>query len=399
MIDVGGSTMLRAAAKNHTHVGVVVDPRDYSLLLDELQSQNRLSDETRLSLACRALEHSVSYDNAIMTWFKTGLSTSDVDPSQGLEKLPTNLHFALEKTDELRYGENPHQIGARYKWSLNRSGWWDEVIVHGGKAMSYLNVVDAEAAWRLVHELGEEPAAVVVKHANPCGVALAPSIGEAWGLAHACDPTSAFGGVVAVNHPLPMAVAKSLAELFIEVVLAPSYEVPALETLQGRSNLRILEAPPPGELILDLRTIDGGVLVQTPDRVEDDPLQWEVVTEREPSHAEWVDLRVAWKVAARVVSNAVVLVSNRQTVGIGAGQPNRRDAAKLAAEKADGRGDGGVCASDAFFPFPDGLEVVIDAGVTAVVQPGGSVRDKDAIAVANASGVAMVFTGKRHFHH
>jgi len=265
--------------------------------------------------------------------------------------------------------------------------------------MSYLNVLDIEAAWRLVHELGDEPAAVVVKHTNPCGAAVAGDIGEAWTEAHACDPTSAFGGIVAVNRPLTMAVAGPLSEVFTEVVVAPSYEPDALDTLQARTNLRILEAPPPGPRGLDLRTVDGGLLVQGPDPVDDDLDDWAVVTRREPSETEWLDLAFAWRVVARVTSNAIVLARHRQAVGIGAGQQNRRDAVHLAVEKADGRATGGVCASDAFFPFRDGLDATIGAGVTAVVQPGGSVRDDEVVEAADEAGLAMVFTGRRHFRH
>jgi phosphoribosylaminoimidazolecarboxamide formyltransferase/IMP cyclohydrolase len=265
--------------------------------------------------------------------------------------------------------------------------------------MSYLNVLDAEAAWRLVHELGDEPAAVIVKHTNPCGAAVAGDIGEAWTAAHACDPTSAFGGIVAVNRPLTMAVAGPLAEVFTEVVVAPSYESDALDTLRARPNLRILEAPPPGPRLLDVRAIDGGLLVQGPDPVDDDVDDWTVVTRREPSETEWLDLAFAWRVVARVTSNAIVLARHRQTVGIGAGQQNRRDAVRLAVEKADGRATGGVCASEAFFPFRDGLDTAIGVGVTAVVQPGGSVRDDEVVAAADEAGLAMVFTGRRHFRH
>ncbi|MEE3212601.1 MAG: bifunctional phosphoribosylaminoimidazolecarboxamide formyltransferase/IMP cyclohydrolase PurH, partial [Actinomycetota bacterium] len=272
---------------------------------------------------------------------------------------------------------------------------------HGGKALSYLNVFDTEAAWRLVNELGDEPAAVVVKHANPCGVAVAENISDAYQAAHGCDSVSAFGGIVALNRLVTMAVAEPLSEVFTEVVVAPAYEPEALEALRARANLRILEGPPPGraDWILDLRSIDGGLLVQTVDQVDDDPPAWRVVTDREPTDSEWADLALAWKVAARVTSNAIVLVKDRQAVGIGAGQQNRRDAARIAAEKAAGRAVGGACASDAFFPFRDGLDAAIDAGATAVIQPGGSVRDDEVIAAADEAGLAMVFTGRRHFRH
>jgi phosphoribosylaminoimidazolecarboxamide formyltransferase/IMP cyclohydrolase len=290
-------------------------------------------------------------------------------------------------------------MSARYRWAVDLVGWWDSAVIHSGKAMSYLNVLDTEAAWRLVHELGDEPAAVVVKHTNPCGVAIADNIGDAWVAAHECDPVSSFGGIVALNRPVTMAVAGPLSEVFTEVVVAPSYEADALDVLRARTGLRILEAQPPGMLGLDLRPIDGGFLAQDPDPVDESSAGWTVVTRREPSEVEWVDLMFAWRVVARVSSNAVVLARGRHAVGIGAGQQNRRDAVRLAAEKADGRAVKGVCASDAFFPFSDGLDAAIDAGVTAVVQPGGSVRDDEVVAAADAAGLAMVFTGSRHFRH
>ena len=400
MIDIGGSAMVRAAAKNHAHVGVVVDPGDYPGLLDELRSGNPLSEITRLALARRAFAHTSSYDASIVAWLDAGLLVTGADhDAVDVSVLPDTLHLGLERVDELRYGENPHQTGARYRWAVDPTGWWDAARLHGGKAMSYLNVLDTEAAWRLVHELGDEPAAVVVKHTNPCGAAVAGDIGEAWTAAHACDPTSAFGGIVAVNRPLTMAVAGPLAEVFTEVVVAPSYESDALDTLRARPNLRILEAPPPGPRLLDVRAIDGGLLVQGPDPVDDDVDDWTVVTRREPSETEWLDLAFAWRVVARVTSNAIVLARHRQTVGIGAGQQNRRDAVRLAVEKADGRATGGVCASDAFFPFRDGLDTAIGVGVTAVVQPGGSVRDDEVVAAADEAGLVMVFTGRRHFRH
>ena len=399
MIDIGGSAMVRAAAKNHAHVGVVVDPGDYPGLLDELRSGNPLSEITRLALARRAFAHTSSYDASIVAWLDAGLPVTGADNGSTTPGRPDTLHLGLERVDELRYGENPHQTGARYRWAVDPTGWWDAARLHGGKAMSYLNVLDTEAAWRLVHELGDEPAAVVVKHTNPCGAAVAGDIGEAWTVAHACDPTSAFGGIVAVNRPLTMAVAGPLAEVFTEVVVAPSYESDALDTLRARPNLRILEAPPPGPRLLDVRAIDGGLLVQGPDPVDDDVDDWTVVTRREPSETEWLDLAFAWRVVARVTSNAIVLARHRQTVGIGAGQQNRRDAVRLAVEKADGRATGGVCASDAFFPFRDGLDTAIGVGVTAVVQPGGSVRDDEVVAAADEAGLAMVFTGRRHFRH
>ena len=393
LIDIGGPTMVRAAAKNHAHVGVVVDPADYRTVLDEIRAVGSLSDATRRRLARSAFAHTAAYDAAIVTWF-------DEDPSSDHANnlLKPSLHLALDRVQDLRYGENPHQVGARYRAS-GSSGWWDTAVVHGGKAMSYLNLFDTEAAWRLVHRLGDEPCAVVVKHANPCGAAVGSDIADAYLSAHRCDPVSAFGGVVAVNRPVTPAMAEALSEVFTEVVVAPAYEPDALVLLGERKNLRVLEAGPPGWPELDVRGIDGGLLVQTADELVAEPSVWRVVTEREPTGAEWADLEFAWRVVARVSSNAIVLVKDRCAVGIGAGQQNRRDASRIAAEKAAGRAISGACASDAFFPFRDGLDAAADAGVTAVVQPGGSLRDDEVVAAADAHGMAMVFTNERHFRH
>ena len=268
----------------------------------------------------------------------------------------------------------------------------------GGKELSYLNLFDAEAAWRLVHRF-EAPAAVIVKHANPCGVAIGSDMTAAYVRAHACDPLSAFGGIVALNRPVPESLANALAPVFTEVVVAPSFDDEALATLAGRKNLRVLAAPPPGAEPVDVRTIDGGLLVQEPDQVDLDRRHWKVVTKVAPTAAEWEDITMAWQVCAAVSSNAIVLVRDGQAVGIGAGQQNRLDSARIAAERAAGRADGGACASDAFFPFRDGLDAAVGAGVTAVIQPGGSVRDGEVIAAADEHGIAMVFTGERHFRH
>ena len=397
LIDIGGPTMVRAAAKNHAHVGIVVDPADYGPVLEELRADGALSDATRHRLARAAFAHTAAYDAAIVRWL------DECDPADA-GPLPPTLHLALESTGDLRYGENPHQQGARYR-EIGQRGWWDDAVVHGGKAMSYLNLFDTEAAWRLAHCLGDEPAAVVIKHANPCGAAIGEDVATAYMAAHACDPVSAFGGIVAVNRPVTLAMAEALGEAFTEVVVAPAYEADALARLQEKANLRILEAPAPTWPDLEVRSIDGGLLVQTTDvlAVGDDGgldrTGWRVATERAPTDAEWADLEFAWRVAARVNSNTIVLAKDRCAVGIGAGQQNRRDAGRIAAEKADGRAAGGACASDAFFPFRDGLDAAIDAGATAVIQPGGSVRDDEVIAAADEAGMAMVLTGERHFRH
>ncbi|MFN3219300.1 MAG: bifunctional phosphoribosylaminoimidazolecarboxamide formyltransferase/IMP cyclohydrolase [Acidimicrobiales bacterium] len=393
MIDIGGPTMVRAAAKNHAHVGVVVDPADYDVVLVELQNAGHLSAGTRRMLARKAFAHTAAYDAAIVGWLDDTDEVSDAD-----DPLPDSLHLALERVQDLRYGENPHQVGARYRFAEG-GGWWDLATQHHGKAMSYLNLYDTEAAWRLVHSVGTDPTVAVIKHANPCGVAAHDDIVEAYRRAHACDPVSAFGGIVAVNREVPVELADALAEVFTEVIVAPSFTDEALAKLTEKKNIRIIEAPMPSFPLLDMRSIDGGLLVQTRDRVSLDRSAWTIATERTPTDAEWADLEFAWQVAALVSSNTIVLVKDRQALGIGAGQQNRRDAGILAATKADGRAAGGVCASDAFFPFRDGLDAAIDAGCTAVIQPGGSVRDDEVIAAANEAGIAMVFTGERHFKH
>ncbi len=393
LIDIGGPAMVRGAAKNHSQVTVLVDPTDYEVVLDELRSEGEVSDATRRRLARDAFAHTAAYDAAIVQWF----DADGPGPSADDGPLPRTLHLAATRTQELRYGENPHQVGARY--SLPGGSCWDDAVQHGGKEMSYLNVYDADAAWRLVHSLGELPAAVVIKHANPCGAAVGADITEAYVRAHECDPVSAFGGIVALNRVVPRSLAEALAPVFTEVVIAPGYEDDALEVLTEKKNLRVLTAPAPVVPPLDIRSISGGLLVQTADTVTMDRAGWSVVTERQPTDSEWRDLELAWRLVARVTSNTIVLVKDGQAVGIGAGQQNRRDAGRIAAEKAAGRAVGGACASDAFFPFRDGLDAAAEAGASAVIQPGGSIRDDEVIAAANEQGMAMVFTGERHFKH
>ena len=387
LIDIGGPTMVRAAAKNFDSVGVLVDPSKYEFVIDEIRKEGSLTAKTRHDLARDAFAHTAGYDAEIVSWF-----------DDGQEELPKSLHLSIEKTGELRYGENPHQVGARYRF-LNRSSWWDESIIHSGKQMSYLNIFDTEAAWRMVNQLGDEPSVVVVKHANPCGAATAKTIEDAYTAAHECDPVSAFGGIVALNRPVSSEAAERLSEIFTEVVIAPSYEDKAIEKLKENSNLRIIEAGYPTIPKFDFRNVDGGLLVQTSDTHLGDRSEWEVVTKRQPTESEWIDLEFAWKIVASVSSNGIVLSKNRQSVGIGVGQPNRRDAARIATRKAAGRAAGGACASDAFFPFRDGLDAAIDASASAVIQPGGSVRDDEVIEAANEANLTMVFTGIRHFRH
>ena len=393
LIDIGGPAMVRAAAKNHAHVAIVVEPTDYAAVLADLEGHGEVTTATRRRLARDAFAHTAAYDAAIVTWF----DRSEPEP----EPLPRTLHVALERTEILRYGENPHQEGARYRFA-GATSWWDTMEQHGGKALSYLNLYDTEAAWRLVHRF-DEPACVVVKHANPCGVAIgtdsADPIADAYVKANACDPVSAFGGIVAVNGIVTQAMAEPLSGVFTEVVVAPGFDDDALETLLAKKNLRVITAEPPAEWPFDLKPLDGGYVIQQPDPVSLDRSNWRVVTEAQPTDAQWDDLVFAWGVCAAVTSNAIVYAKDRQAFGIGAGQQNRLDSARIAAERSAGRADGGVCASDAFFPFRDGLDATAAAGISAVIQPGGSVRDDDVIAAANEHGIAMVFTNERHFRH
>ena len=390
-IDIGGPAMVRAGAKNHERVGVVVQPDDYPAVLDELEAAGALSDATRLRLARAAFAHTSAYDNAIFGWLDS-LDDTDAD------SLPPTVALTLERQEVLRYGENPHQVGARYRIA-GQPSWWDQASQLQGKAMSYLNVFDADAAWRLAHSLGDDPAAAVIKHANPCGAAVADDIAEAYRRAHECDPVSAFGGIVAVSRPVTAEMAEALADVFTEVLIAPEYDEDALTLLGKKKNLRVLQAPPPEAADLEVRTMGSAALVQTPDTVSMDRSTWQVVTERVPSDDQWADLELAWRVAARVGSNCIVLAKDRQAVGIGAGQQNRRDAGRIAAQKAAGRAAGGACASDAFFPFRDGLDAAAEAECATVIQPGGSVRDQEVIDAANEHNMAMVFTGERHFRH
>jgi phosphoribosylaminoimidazolecarboxamide formyltransferase/IMP cyclohydrolase len=380
---------VRASAKNHTRVGVVVDPADYEPVVAEIREHGGLTDATRRRLARDAFAHTATYDASIVSWFDA------TDPAP--EVLPRTLHLALERAQPLRYGENPHQQGARYR-AAGRTGWWDAMTQHGGKQLSYLNLYDTEAAWRLVHRF-DEPACVIVKHANPCGVAVGGDVADAYMKANACDPVSAFGGVVAVNRQVNHSMAAALANVFTEVVVAPGYDDEAMATLEERKNVRILTAPAASPLVLDVRPIDGGLLVQQPDVVSVDRTNWRVVTVVQPDDDQWRDLVFAWQVCAAVSSNAIVYAKDRQAFGIGAGQQNRLDSARIAAERSAGRAVGGVCASDAFFPFRDGLDAAAAAGIAAVVQPGGSVRDDEVIAAADEHRIAMVFTGQRHFRH
>jgi phosphoribosylaminoimidazolecarboxamide formyltransferase / IMP cyclohydrolase len=389
-IDIGGPTMVRAAAKNHAWVGVVTDPLRYDAILAELRADGgRLSAATRKDLALEAFAHTAGYDAAIVRWLDAQI------PGDG--PLPRHLVVPLEKVATLRYGENPHQAGARYRDRLG-GGWLDGMVQHGGKELSFINLLDAESAWRLVNSF-EVAACVIVKHANPCGVALGTGPADAYRKAFECDSLSAFGGVVALNRPLDDETAAAIGDVFTEVVLAPGFAPAALEALAKKKNLRLLECPPPSPGGLDLRRAGGGFLVQETDPPDEDRSTWKVVTKVAPTDEQMDDLAFAMKVCAATGSNAIVLAKDGVAFGIGAGQQSRVHSAEMAAKKADGRARGGVCASDAFFPFRDAVDAAVAAGASAIVQPGGSVSDDKVIAAADEAGVAMVFTGRRHFRH
>ncbi len=389
-IDIGGPAMVRAAAKNHAWVGVVTRPDQYDVVLDELRTRDgALSDETRRRLALEAFAHTAAYDAAIVRWL------------QADETLPRHLVLALERTaDELRYGENPHQQAARYRLAGTES-WWDGVTQHSGLALSYLNYYDAEAAWQLAHDLGDGPACAIIKHANPCGAAVADDAATAYQHALESDELSAFGGIVAVNRPVDDATAaRMVAGPQADVIVAPGYVPGTLDALvQKRKNTRLLEAPAPSRDPLDFRPLTGGFLVQEAPHFAASRENWRVVTKLAPTPEQWRDAELAWRICGHVKSNCVVLVKDLQAVGIGAGQQSRVGAGEIAAKKAEGRAKGGASATDGFYPFPDGIEAAAAAGVAVVVQPGGAVRDDANTARADELGVAMVFTGERQFLH
>ena len=409
LIDIGGPAMVRAAAKNHGDeaggVGVVVDPADYEAVLAELAAEGALSTATRRRLARAAFAHTAAYDAAIVNWLNEPVGGEAADSSAGLEPtpLPPTVHLALERVDECRYGENPHHLGARYR-PVGESTWWDHACQHGGLALSYLNFFDADAAWRMVHDVGDaegSSAVVIVKHANPCGAAAGDELADVYQRAYECDARSAFGGIVAFNRIVDLDTVERIeAAAQADLIIAPGYEDGVVERIAARRrNTRVLEAPRPDAAGLSLRQINGGWLVQSPHTFASAPSDWQVVTERQPSPGELADARFAWRVCGHVTSNAIVLARDRTAWGIGAGQQNRVESGQLAAAKADGRAAGGACASDAFYPFADGVEAAAEAGAAVVVQPGGALRDDDVIARANELGLAMLFTGERQFRH
>jgi phosphoribosylaminoimidazolecarboxamide formyltransferase/IMP cyclohydrolase len=391
-IDIGGPSMVRAAAKNHANVAIVVDPGAYGEVLDAVRSGG-FDLAARRRLAAKAFAHTASYDAAVASWCAAAL-----DP--GNDGWPAFAGAAYERAEILRYGENPHQQAALYVDSDAAPGIAQSEQLHG-KEMSYNNFVDSDAAYRAAYDFAE-PAVAIIKHANPCGIAVGSDIAEAHRRAHACDPLSAFGGVIATNRPVSVAMAEQVAEVFTEVLIAPSFQDGALDVLRQKKNIRLLTVPPRADTGAELRPVSGGLLVQTPDRVDapgDDPANWTLAAGKPVDEATLADLAFAWRAIRSVKSNAILLADAGATVGVGMGQVNRVDSARLAVSRAGDRAAGSVAASDAFFPFPDGLEVLLEAGVRAVVQPGGSVRDPEVIAAAEQAGVPLYLTGTRHFFH
>ncbi|MBI5105769.1 MAG: bifunctional phosphoribosylaminoimidazolecarboxamide formyltransferase/IMP cyclohydrolase [Solirubrobacterales bacterium] len=390
-IDIGGPTMIRAAAKNHPFAAVVVKPESYDAVLEELRdSGGTLSMTTRRSLAAEAFAYTARYDTAIARWF-----------AEQQEDFPPLLIRAFEKVVDLPYGENPHQRAAYYQQIGARMHVLSQVKQHHGKQISFNNILDLDSARAIVRDF-EVPACAIVKHNNPCGVALGSSPIEAYQRAFACDPLSAYGGVIAFNRRIDRATAEKLSEQFIEVLFAPGFDDGALEVLTRKPNVRLLEDlerrhPMLGEP--EVRQVTGGLLVQDRDGFRDEREGMEVVTQRRPTDEEWSDLLFAWRICGHVKSNAIVLAKDVATLGIGAGQMSRVDSVRLAVEKARSDLAGCAMASDAFFPFSDGPALAIEAGCTAIVQPGGSVRDDEVVAAADEAGVAMVFTKRRHFRH
>jgi len=395
-IDIGGPAMLRSAAKNHASVAVVVDPADYPRVLEEVRASGGVSERTRFELATKAFAHTAAYDGAIANY----LSSLDAEGRRGAFPGVLSLQFA--KLQDMRYGENPHQAAAFYRDAQPVAGGIAAYRQLQGKDLSYNNVADADAAWECVKGFGE-PACVIVKHANPCGAAIGKSALEAYRKAFKTDPTSAFGGILAFNRALDRAAAAQVGKQFAEVIIAPRVEPAARAELAKKQNLRVLEVPlARAANAQDFKRVGGGLLVQSADAHRLQPGELKTVTRKQPGKAQLADLLFAWRVAKFVKSNAIVFARGGMTVGVGAGQMSRVDSARIAALKAKAAGltlKGSVVASDAFFPFRDGLDVVVKAGAVAVIQPGGSVRDDEVIAAADGHKVAMVFTGVRHFRH
>ena len=407
-IDIGGVTLIRAAAKNFQDVIVLVRPQDYAPVMQEWREQGEVSFNTRRRLAATAFQHTASYDTAIAEYLR--MQTSEP------KYFPENLTLALERIQPLRYGENPHQQAAFYRWNgvpvtATHPTVADAEVLHG-KELSFNNLIDLNAALAAVSSF-TAPAVVIIKHTNPCCLACDDTLLEAYKKAHAGDPISAFGGIIGSNRPLDAATAREISQLFYEAIIAPEFIPEALDILRMKKNLRLLathctldkqilngsnkQATLTSQF--DVRSISGGLLLQTPDAMDEQEVSYRVVTEREPTLEEVTDLMFAWKVVRHVKSNAIVLTHKLAVVGVGAGQMNRLASVQLALEKAENRARGSVLASDAFFPFADGVEAAARAGITAIIQPGGSIRDEESIRMANHHAIAMIFTDQRHFRH
>ncbi|CAM4037005.1 bifunctional phosphoribosylaminoimidazolecarboxamide formyltransferase/IMP cyclohydrolase [Bacillus paramycoides] len=389
-IDIGGPTMIRSAAKNHKFVSVIVDPVDYDVVLAELKENGEVADETKRKLAAKVFRHTAAYDALISNYLTEQMG----------EESPETLTVTFEKKQDLRYGENPHQKATFYKapFAATSSVAYAEQL--HGKELSYNNINDADAALSIVKEF-TEPAVVAVKHMNPCGVGVGADIHEAYTRAYEADPVSIFGGIIAANREIDKATAEKLHEIFLEIVIAPSFSQEALEVLQSKKNLRLLTVNIEKATTASkkLTSVQGGLLVQEEDTLSLDESTISIPTKREPSEQEWKDLKLAWKVVKHVKSNAIVLAKDDMTIGVGAGQMNRVGSAKIAITQAGEKAQGSALASDAFFPMPDTVEEAAKAGITAIIQPGGSIRDEDSIKMADEYGIAMVFTGVRHFKH
>ncbi|GAA3724462.1 bifunctional phosphoribosylaminoimidazolecarboxamide formyltransferase/IMP cyclohydrolase [Gordonia hankookensis] len=392
-IDIGGPSMVRGAAKNHPTVAVVVNPGDYGVVQDAVAAGGFSLDE-RKALAAKAFRHTADYDVAVASWM-----SSVVAPSSDSEIFPDWVGATWNRSSLLRYGENPHQAAALYL-SEEGGGLASAEQLHG-KEMSYNNYTDADAAWRSAHDF-DAPAVAIIKHANPCGIAVGDDIAEAHRKAHACDPVSAYGGVIAANREITVEMAEQVAEIFTEVVIAPGFADGALSVLTRKKNIRVLTAPAPQRAGVETKPISGGLLMQQRDVLDadgDDPMNWTLAAGAPAEPATLADLEFAWRACRSVKSNAILLADGGASVGVGMGQVNRVDSAHLAIKRAGDRATGSVAASDAFFPFPDGLQVLIAGGVRAVVQPGGSIRDNEVIEAASEAGVTLYLTGARHFAH
>ena len=393
-IDIGGPSMVRAAAKNHPSVAIVTSPDRYAEVLAAL-NEGGFTLQQRKTLAAEAFVHTATYDVHVASWMGSVLTDSSAGTG-----FPAWIGGTHDKAQVLRYGENPHQRAALYRSGSGASGLANAQQLHG-KEMSYNNYVDTDAARRAANDF-EQPAVAIIKHANPCGIAVGSDIAEAHELAHECDPVSAFGGVIAANRPVSVEMAKQVAQVFTEVIVAPGYDEGAVEILQGKKNIRILVASTQGDSAVETRPISGGLLMQEVDHVDapgDDPVNWTLATGAAADDVTLQDLAFAWKACRAAKSNAILLARAGAAVGIGMGQVNRVDSCRLAVERAGDRASGSVAASDAFFPFEDGPQILIDAGIKAIVQPGGSVRDELTIAACQAAGVTMYFTNTRHFFH